>query len=480
MVGTDNNNGNESFLSLCETVWAEQSALPEPRYVTQAPARLDLMGGLADYAGSLVLQYALPLYARVGVAPRNDQKVSITSAGWGANGERAQCVWPLSVLYTPAGKLASPELIASHFDGCGCGWAKPLAGVFYTLLEAGAVPHFGGGACVVAESEIPTNAGVGSSAALAAATAWALTALCQKTVAPIEVARLCQRAENLVAGIPAGITDKVVALLAEPGHLLQMLCQPHEMRGHVELCRGTKIIGIDSGAKSPKKAEKFIETRVASFMGLRIIESLARSRPGPHDLTGGYLANITPTDYVERFRDRLPTKMRGRDFLEEYGHISDAITRIEPETIYKVRSRTEHHVYENDRVHRFAERYFRASRTGERDALVEAGELMYASHWSYSQRCGMGSIETDVLVNLLREQGVARGIFGAKVTGGGCGGTLAVLMMDTPAAAEAVETACRAYTERTGLAARVLSGSAGGAARTPPQRIDVRVPHESR
>jgi len=472
MIGTETESRVDSFASACGRVWAEESIANGPRYLSRAPARLDVMGGDADYTGSLVLQCALPVVARVGIAPRSDQKVSITSIGWSNNGENARSVWPLSALYTAAGELTSPANFAAYFDTAGCSWARHVAGVFYTLLEAGVVPHFAGGASIVIQSDIPSGAGIGASAAIAVASGWALVALTGRTVDPIELARLCQRAETFIAGVPTGITDKAVALLAESGTLLQMRCQPHEVLGHVPICPGAAFVGIDSAVQSPKRLHRFIETRVAAFMGLRIIESILRGEPSGKDMTAGYLANITPIEYVERLRDRIPTKMKGRDFLERYGHISDPATRVAPDTVYKVRSRTEHHIYENDRAHRFAERMSRAARTQDRSPLVEAGELMYASHWSYSQRCGMGSIETDILVSLLREQGVDRGIYGAKVTSAGCGGSVAVLLADTPTAHEAVEEACQAYAMKTGREPAIFTGSADGAAARPPQRLD--------
>lgn len=473
MIGTDSEKQMEAFAETCERLWAEDAAAGDPRYLVRAPARLDVMGGIADYAGSLVLQSALPLEARVAIAPRTDQKVSITSVNLPGDGHPRRSVWPLATLYSANGKLTSPENLAAHFDASGSAWVRPIAGVFYTLLEAGAVPHYGGGASLIIESEIPPAAGIGSSAAVSVATGLALAAMTEQSIAPMELARLCQRAENLVAGLPGGITDKVVSLLAETGALLQMRCQPHELLGYLPLCPGATVLGINSGTQGEKRIQKFVETRVASFMGLRIIESFMRGARNGGDVISGYLANITPTEYVERIRDALPTKMRGRDFLERYGHIDDAATRVEPDTIYKVRSRTEHHIYENDRVHRFAERMNRAARSSDTEPLIEAGELMYASHWSYSQRCGMGSIETDVLVNCLRKQGSSRGIYGSKVTSGGCGGTVAVLLADTPGAHAAVQEACRAYAEKTGHAPQVFTGSRNGAASEPPQRLSV-------
>ena len=64
--------------------------------------------------------------------------------------------------------------------------------------------------------------------------------------------------------------------------------------------------------------------------------------------------------------------------------------------------------------------------TPDESGLVEMGELMYGSHASYSA-CGLGSDGTDLLVELVRQAGPAAGLFGAKITGGGSGGTVAIL-----------------------------------------------------
>ena len=70
----------------------------------------------------------------------------------------------------------------------------------------------------------------------------------------------------------------------------------------------------------------------------------------------------------------------------------------------------------------------------------------------------------DVLVNMIRERGPARGLYGAKVTGGGCGGSVAVLMADHGTAWSALEEACSAYSAKTGKQATLLRGSSPGAA----------------
>ena len=95
--------------------------------------------------------------------------------------------------------------------------------------------------------------------------------------------------------------------------------------------------------------------------------------------------------------------------------------------------------------------------------LVEAGELMYASQWSYGQRCGLGGVETDFLVSTLREQGIDHGIYGAKITGRGCGAMVAVLMQATEQAQAATDSAVRATATKFGLEPLILRGSSPGA-----------------
>jgi L-arabinokinase len=86
---------------------------------------------------------------------------------------------------------------------------------------------------------------------------------------------------------------------------------------------------------------------------------------------------------------------------------------------------------------------------------------MYHSHASYSA-CGLGSDGTDRLVALARRLGPDEGIYGAKITGGGSGGTVAVL--GDKGSADRVDAIARAYSEETGRTVHVFDGSSPGAA----------------
>ncbi|MFH0980523.1 MAG: hypothetical protein V2A79_03165 [Planctomycetota bacterium] len=433
----------------------------ESKWVARATRAPDCMGGFAEYCGSLTLSLPTADSVYAAVQARHDQKVQVNLLLGGRNGYPTAATFPLGLWYE-AGKLVDPATFARRLEERDAAWAKPVIGAVYVLLSEGRTPHLGGGLTVAVASQLPWETDTVVSSTATAAT---LAAVCRHLgldILPVEMALLGQRCQNSVVGIPCGPSAVACALLGESGTLLQLLCQPLAVVGRLSVPKRATLVGIDCGARHPAAARKFREARVAAFMGRRIIERLTATLGRSHDW-GGYLARLSVSDYVESFRDRLPTKMKGKDFIERFGQTGDPLTLVDAGGVYKIRSRTEHPIYENARVHQFAERLARAQRTNEEGPLLEAGELMFASHWSYGQRCGLGSIETDRLVNGLRQRGPQAGIFGAKVCGPGAGGTVAVLMSDAEAAHHAVREALAEYTQVTGYKTRLLTGSADGA-----------------
>ncbi len=118
-----------------------------------------------------------------------------------------------------------------------------------------------------------------------------------------------------------------------------------------------------------------------------------------------------------------------------------------------------HAIYEHHRVRAFAE--LLAEPVGER-RLELLGELMYQSHASYGA-CGLGEAGTDRLVELVRRAGPGQGLYGAKVTGGGSGGTVAVLAHGDARAA--IQKIADKYGAETGRRAYIFRGSSPGGAR---------------
>jgi L-arabinokinase len=172
----------------------------------------------------------------------------------------------------------------------------------------------------------------------------------------------------------------------------------------------------------------------------------------------GYLANISPSYWEMYSRHSLPETLDGATFLERYAGITDSVTHVEPSRRYAVRYPTSHPIYEHHRV-----RLFRALLLQpmlHEEHLILLGELMYQSHASYSA-CGLGSMGTDRIVSLVREMGTQRGVYGAKITGGGSGGTVAVLAKR--GAEEAIANVVERYKAETALSIAVFRGSSSGA-----------------
>jgi L-arabinokinase len=96
------------------------------------------------------------------------------------------------------------------------------------------------------------------------------------------------------------------------------------------------------------------------------------------------------------------------------------------------------------------------------------GELMYAAHASYTA-CGLASDGTDLLVKLVRDRGPQSGLYGAKITGGGSGGTVAIL--GRADAEPLVDEVAREYEQLTGRETYIFRGSSPGACATAAEQI---------
>ena len=112
-----------------------------------------------------------------------------------------------------------------------------------------------------------------------------------------------------------------------------------------------------------------------------------------------------------------------------------------------------------------------ADTTSVAEHLTAAGQLMLQSHRSYTDNADLGSPETDLLVDLVMQRGPAQGLYGARVTGGGGGGTVAVLARNTSAGLESLQGVCAEYRARTGIAAALVAGSSSGVAEVEPHRV---------
>jgi L-arabinokinase len=316
---------------------------------------------------------------------------------------------------------------------------------------------------------VPEGKGVSSSAALEVGTMSAVAAAFDIQVEPRELALLCQRVENLVVGAPCGVMDQMTSACGEENQLLALLCQPAEPLGTILLPKDLAVWGLDSGVRHSVGGGDYGSVRVGTFMGYRIIADLSGltvEQSGDTVIVDdprwrGYLANLDASEFEEKFASRMPEELLGADFLERYGGTTDSVTRIEPGKTYAVRAPTAHAVFESYRVEKFAELLRQQLDDPNNRQEESLGELMYKSHASYSA-CGLGSEGTDDLVELVRRAGVSSGLYGAKITGGGSGGTVAVL--GSRDAGAAVAQVARSFAEKTGHEPYIFNGSSPGSA----------------
>ena len=372
-------------------------------HIARAPGRLDVMGGIADYSGARVLELPLAGATSALVQAQTARHLDIATRRSGR--------WDLFSIDLP---LAEPDELATWFRRYEADrWAGYVVGVVQAILTTS---RAAGGLRIIIDSAVPEGRGVASSAALEVAVATAVAASCGVEIRPTELAALCQRVENHVVGAPCGIMDQMTSACGKQDKLLQLRCQPGTIEGYLEVPSGYRFYGIDSGVSHAVSGADYGTVRTAAFMGLRILTADTPWR-------GRYLADLMPAEFSQ-FARCLPDEMAGAEFIEHYGGIGDTATVVDPERRYPVRQAAGHPVGEQARVDRFAR--LLPTIADQPDAAHELGQLMYASHESYSA-CGLGSDATDRLVELVRAAGPDHGLFGAKITGGGSGGTVAIL-----------------------------------------------------
>ena len=406
--------------------------------VASAPGRLDVMGGIADYSGGRVLELPLACATAALLQSQEAPRCDIATRRAGR--------WHFFRIELP---LATPALLAAWFAKRDSDrWASYVVGVVQHCWS-----RDGAGLRIIIDSTVPEGRGVASSAALEVAAAAAVTAGCGSPMPAADLAAACQAVENHVVGAPCGIMDQMTSACGKQDRLLQLRCQPGTIEGYIDVPSSYRFYGIDSGISHAVSGVDYGTVRTAAFMGQRIITAESRWR-------GDYLANLTPAEFSQLAR-RLPEEMEGAEFIERYGGITDTATAVLPDRRYPVRIAAQHPVGEQQRVDRFAE--LLGALAHQPRVATELGQLMYESHRSYSA-CGLGSDGTDRLVELVRAAGPEHGVFGAKITGGGSGGTVAVLGR-TEAESVVRELAAR-YATETGHAATVFTESGPGAAET--------------
>jgi galactokinase len=398
-------------------------------FVTRAPGRLDVMGGIADYSGSLVLEMPIAEATFAAIQKSGDRMVKIVSSHVSSS-KHSTFEMKLGDLQRK-GKPRDYAEVRDFFERIRhFHWASYAVGVFFVLKQELGV-DFQTGARILISSRVPVGKGVSSSAALEVAVMQAVCTAYDIAIEPRELAMLCQKVENSIVGAACGVMDQITAHCGVENSLVSLLCQPAEIDNAVKIPDGLELWGIDSGVRHAVAGSDYTSVRVGAFMGYRVIAEYAgldieQVAYGLVEIDDGrwrgYLANVSPAEYENEFASKVPVSISGEEFLASYGGTTDTVTKIDPAKIYAVKAPAEHAIYESARVQRFAKLLKNAADETNVDQL---GELMFESHNSYAA-CGLTEPRTDRIVELVREYR-GEGLFGARITGGGSGGTLAIL-----------------------------------------------------
>jgi len=396
----------------------------------EAPGRLDFMGGVADYSGSLVLEMPLSLTTRVKLSELPPKRISRA-----CEREHPPVLVFASATYgearvapgTPPSEV--PQWIRYPY-GCLCLFTKAQRLDLGKLVAGGAasakkgVAGGAGGLRFEISSQVPESMGVSSSAALEVATLRALEAFFNKPLkGETTLARLAQRVENEIVGAPCGLMDQLASANGVKGALLPILCRPDVLGKPVKLPSGVIAVGWPSGVKHAVSDSPYATARTSAFMGKKLIEqAIGRSVR--------YATELAPSFVRSLSLDALPEQMSGRDFLLRCGGVDDPLSTVEPSRDYAVRAGVSFPVEENFRSEAAVALLRGLGARNRAESLAALGELLFQSHAGYSS-IGLGCPETDAMVEGVRALGPKRGLYGARVSGGGSGGTVVVLLERT-------------------------------------------------
>ncbi|MCT9079908.1 galactokinase [Streptomyces fulvoviolaceus] len=343
-----------------------------PEGVWSAPGRVNLIGEHTDYNDGFVMPFALPHTAVAAVSRREDGVLRLHSAD----------------VEGGVVELRVDDLT----PGSDRNWTAYPAGVVWALREAG---HPVTGADVHLASTVPSGAGLSSSAALEVVIALALNDLFSLGLPGWQLARLCQRAENVYVGAPTGIMDQTASACCETGHALFLdtrdLSQkqiPFDLAAE-----GMRLLVVDTQVKHSHSEGEYGKRRAGCEKGAALLG-------------------------VDALRDVA------------YGDLDAALERLgdEEEVVRLVR----HVVTEDERVEKVV-------------ALLEAGDtraigpVLVEGHASLRDDFRISCPELDLVV----DTALASGALGARMTGGGFGGSAIVLAetADVETITKAVEEA---------------------------------------
>jgi galactokinase len=364
---------------------------------TQAPGRVDLMGSHTDYNEGFVLTMAIDRSTWLAARPRDDRRVVIHSMNVDGRAEFG--------------------LDAVDHDGA-FPWTNYVRGVAASLQQAGyALRGFDG----LVQSSVPISSGVSSSAALEVATAMMFKSLSGLEIDPLQLALLCQKAENEFVGVNSGILDQYTSVMGEAGCVLLLDCRQLSSRS-APMAEGIRAVICDTQAKRELTGSEYSERRAQCEEGARRLAAFY-----PHVTA---LRDVTLEQFEKHEGDLPPVvAKRCRFIIEENQRVLDLAHMLSAGDRARIRSLTS------------------ASYLGARD-LYE-----------------IGSREMELMMGAMLG---GPGIIGARQAGAGFGGCM-IALVESDQIERFADQVAREYLSVSGIDAQVYPVEAtAGAGPIPP------------
>jgi galactokinase len=261
------------------------------------------------------------------------------------------------------------ENLPAHGSGA---WSDYPVGVVWAHRQAGAHPR---GANLYISGDVPLGSGLSSSAAIEVSVGYAMLDMAKQTIDRTKLALLCQRAENEFVGARCGIMDQFISCHGRAGHALLLDCRSLEFK-LVQMPPDVHLVICNTMVKHEHGAGEYNARRAECEEGVRALSAILPGIRALRDVSAAQL---------EEHRGKLT------------------------EIIYK---RCRHVITEIERTRKAAT----AFHTGE---IGQLGQLMADSHRSLRDDFEVSCRELDVMVEIASRQ---RGLYGARMTGGGFGG----------------------------------------------------------
>ena len=367
-----------------------------PQGIFRAPGRVNLIGEHTDYNDGFVMPAAIDFSCYTAVGARADNMLCLYSEQFQESAE-----FDLNDLEGPPTK---------H-------WSDYIRGVAAIMQEEGYRLR---GANLLVDGLVPVGSGLSSSAAIEVSTAFALASLARLNLPLLELAQLCQRAENTYTGARCGIMDQFISCFGKQDYALMLDCRTLEAT-YLKLPANVFLVICNTMVRHELAAGEYNARRASCE---RVVETLRKSLPHVRALRDVTMENL------EAHRGRITEVdfRRARHVITEDARVNDAKAALESSD------------------------------------LIRFGQLMYLSHESLDQDYAVSCRELNLMVDIARK---VEGVYGSRMTGGGFGGCT-INLVESKMISEFRTAVAHDYENLTGLSPQIfVSHPAAGASELP-------------